>query len=203
MTTPVRWWNKLVVIAIRITSYFGVDRRKDHELLWLWSPEWSPWYRGYRVVGYPWCCARIVGKGQAPCGPLLIATVLFIPSLIWSWDDCVMSEVGKWCMWWLRGNPSRINGACSVIMLHASIVRFISSCHVHIVLAISYQVVHARLSWWSHDNSCLTCKCHADVCLECFWLLWACKYIQCTDLACHASFVGRTRIARLIRRARP
>ena len=41
------------------------------------------------------------------------------------------------------------------------------------------------LSWWSHDNSCLTCNCHVVVCLECFWLLWACKYIQCTDLACH------------------
>ena len=47
------------------------------------------------------------------------------------------------------------------------------------------------LSWWSHDNSCLTCNCHVIVCLECFWLLWACKYIQCTDLACHASLQVR------------
>ena len=99
--------------------------------------EWSPWYRGYRVVVYSWCCARIVGKNQAPCGHLMITTVLFIPSLIWSWDDRVMSEVGKWCMWWLRSNPSRIHSAHSVIMLHASIVRFICSCHAHIVLAVS------------------------------------------------------------------
>ena len=62
---------------------------------------WSPWYRGYRVVGYSWCCARIMGKDQAPCGHLMITTVLFIPSLIWSWDDRVMSEVGKWCICWL------------------------------------------------------------------------------------------------------
>ena len=111
---------------------------------WLWSPEWSPWYQGYRVVGYPWCCARIMGKDQAPCGHLMITTVLFIPSLIWSWDDRVMSEVGKWCMCWLRGNPSRINGAYSVIMLHASIVRLICSCHAHIVLAVL----------------CSCCSCH-------------------------------------------
>ena len=98
---------------------------------------WSLWYRGYRVVGYSWCCARIIGKDQAPCGHLMITTVLFIPSLIWSWDDRVMSEVGKWCAWWLRDNPSSIIGAYSVIMLHASIVRFICSCYAHIVLAVS------------------------------------------------------------------
>ena len=112
---------------------------------WLWSPEWSLWYRGYRVVGYSWCCARIMGKDQAPCGHLMITTVLFIPSLIWSWDNRVMSKVGKWCMWWLRGNPSRINGACSVIM-------FICSCHAHIMLAVSCCSCHVVLI--IHVNPC-------------------------------------------------
>ena len=148
---------------------------------------WSPWYRGYRVVGYSWCCARIMGKDQTPCGHLMITTVLFIPSLIWSWDDRVMSEVGKWCMWWLRGNPSRTNGACSVIMLRASIIKFICSCHAHIVLAVSCSCCSCYVLRMYHDNPCLTCNYHVVVCLECFWLLWACKYIQCTDLACHAS----------------
>ena len=118
---------------------------------------WSPWYQEYRVVWYSWCYARIMGKDQAPCGHLMITTVLFIPSLIGSLDDDVMSEDGKWCMWWLRGNPEQSKLVDDNINL------------LHVVSSCSY--VHAMLSWWSHDNSCLTCNCHAVVCLECFWLI--------------------------------
>ena len=42
----------------------------------------SLWYRGYRVVGYLWCYATITGEIQAPCGHVMITTILFIPSLI-------------------------------------------------------------------------------------------------------------------------
>ena len=115
----------------------GCDRRKDHGL----RPSVGrgcDCRKDHRVSRircvYSWCCARVVGKDQAPCGHLMIATVLFIPSLIWSWDDCVMSEVGKWCMWWLRCKPSRISGAYSVIMLHDSVVGLICSCGVSCIM---------------------------------------------------------------------
>ena len=68
----------------------------------------------------------------------------------------MMSEVGKCCVWWLRDNPSRIIGACSVIMLHASIIRFICSCHAHIVLAVSCSCCLWILSGYNdyfHDGS--------------------------------------------------
>ena len=36
----------------------------------------SQWYRGYRVDGHLWCYVRVKGKGQAPCGHVMITTVL-------------------------------------------------------------------------------------------------------------------------------
>ena len=111
----------------------GCDRRKDHRGI-----EDTEMLHIRDVVRESWVKIK------------LLATVLFIPSLIWSWDDRVMSEVGKWCMWWLPGSPSRISGAYSVIMLHASIVRFICSCQGHVVLAAS----------------CL-CWCHVAMMISC------------------------------------
>ena len=159
MTTPVRWWDKLVVITGKITVWDQVLAMvviAGKITVWLRGSPLNPeWFRlwstnDHRVVVYSWCCARIMGKNQAPCGHLMITTVLFIPSLIWPWDDRVMSEVGKWCMWWLRSNPSRINSVYSVIMLHASIVRFICSCQVHVVLAIP-------CSCWYHVAMMISC----------------------------------------------
>ena len=121
MTTRVRWWDKLVVIDGRITVW-------DQVLVMVVITRMITVVSRIPSCGYSWCCARIMGKDQAPCGHLMITTVLFIPSLIWSWDDRVMSEVGKWCICWLRGNHSRLDGAWSVIMLHASIVGLICSC---------------------------------------------------------------------------
>ena len=81
-------------------------------------------------------------------------------------------------------------------------------CYCHV--SRCYDVVHAQLIYIMPclvtDMRYVVAYAWFLLCILRVWMLciWSsCKYIQCTDLACHASFVGRTRIVRLIRRARP
>ena len=52
-------------------SYFGCDRRKHH-----------PGIEDTELLDICDVVREIMGKDQAPCGHLMITTVLFIPSLI-------------------------------------------------------------------------------------------------------------------------
>ena len=59
------------MIAVRIMRYFGCDRRNDHRGI-----------EDTELLDIRDVVREIMGKDRAPCGHLMITTVLFIPSLI-------------------------------------------------------------------------------------------------------------------------
>ena len=91
-TTPVWWWKKWLILMWSREDHSNIEGTED----------------GWGL----WCYARIKGKDQAPCGNVMITTVLLIPSLILSWGDRVMTMMVSDSCGGYEVTPNRVSGSC-------------------------------------------------------------------------------------------
>ena len=103
ITTLVRWWKKLVDIYVIVRG--------------------SLWYRGYRVVDI----CGVMRESRVKVKLLVVINDYYgIVNTKLDWIlrwSCDVRD-GKWCMWLLRGNPSRV----SWCMIVSSCYMLVSSC---------------------------------------------------------------------------